>query len=402
MPYLNELGILCALGSDEREVREALVTRGNPVPQTEKLMQPQFGSLCAVVDVVLPPVPERLADYDCRNNRLAMAALEQIRSGVEAAQERYGAHRVGVVMGTSTSGIAASETAVRAVAGSGDYPEHYHAVQGVLGGLGEFVGLYLNLTGPVSTLSTACSSSANAILSARRWLKLGLCDAVVVGGVDSLCELTVAGFGSLEALSAALCRPFAGARDGINIGEAAAVFLMTNEPGPVRLLGGAATSDAHHISAPHPEGEGAHAAMQQALDDAQLRPADIDYLNAHGTGTPHNDAMESKAIHRLLGAQTPCSSSKSMTGHTLGASGALELAFCWLLLTQGVDRWRLPPSLYTQERDTELADVLLTGDNTFSENAPRYCMSNSFAFGGSNVCLVIGRESGGRASASKG
>lgn len=398
MPYLNDMGILCTLGCSAQEVRHSLVTRDVAVPAPESLMQECYGALSGVVDRELPPLPLALAAYECRNNRLAAAALEQMRPALDAAIARYSNSRIAVVMGTSTSGIVESEKAVRALAQGEDYPSQYHAVQGILGGLGDFVAQYLHVSGPVSTLSTACSSSANAVLSARRLLALGVCDAVVVGGVDSLCEMTVGGFGSLAASSSGLCKPFSKHRDGINIGEAAAVFLVTNEPdfmqegavpGTVQILGGAATSDAHHISAPHPEGEGAFAAMQRALVDAKLPSSRIDYLNVHGTGTLLNDAMESKAIHRLFGAQVPCSSTKSMTGHTLGASGAVELAFCWLLLTQP-DNWRLPPSLYAKERDEGLAAIRHAGDNEYGEQAPRYCMSNSFAFGGSNVSLIIG------------
>lgn len=389
MFYLNDVGLLCTLGTGVEEVRAALVVHGREVPDPQELFGLHRERRVGLVRENLPALDGALSRFDCRNNRLAVAALEQIRPALDDALERYGEHRVAVVMGTSTSGIAASEGALKAVLETSDYPPDYHAVQGVLGGLGEFVCAYLGTSGPVSTVSTACSSSANAILSGKRLLELDLCDAVVVGGVDSLCEMTLQGFGALEALSDDLNTPFASGRDGINIGEAAAIFLMTREPTGVALLGGAASSDAHHISAPHPEGEGAYRAMQQALKIAGLMPANIDYLNAHGTGTVQNDAMESKAINRLFGAQTPCGSTKALTGHTLGACGALELAFCWLLLTQR-DGWRLPPSLYTDRHDPELAPVRLTGSDDHGTVPPQCCMSNSFAFGGSNVSLIVG------------
>ncbi len=336
-------------------------------------------------------MPRQLSQYDCRNNRIAVAALEQLRPAIEGALVKHGRDRIGVVMGTSTSGIASTEQAVRFWEASGGYPPGFHALQGVLGGLGEFVAAYLQLSGPVSTISTACSSSGNAFLTARRLLALDQCDAVVVGGIDSLCELTVRGFGSLEALAAQHCRPFTKDRDGINIGEAGAVFLMSRERSQVRFCGGGASSDAYHISAPHPDGEGAFRAMQNALSDAGIEPSDIGYLNLHGTGTVQNDAMECKAVNRLLGEHTPCSSTKTFTGHTLGAAAALEMGLCWLLLTSAGD-WRLPPSLHLDDLDPGLVPIAITGHNDFERGKPRMCMSNSFAFGGGNVALIIGAD----------
>ena len=390
MYYLNELAVLCALGDSPEEVRRMLLRRGAPVPDPAQLMQEHGERYVGAVRAELAALPDEFRQFDCRNNRLAAAALAQIRPALDATIAQYGAHRVGVVMGTSTTGIAASEVAVQVLAEHGDYPAHYHMKQATLAGLGEFVGRYLALTGPVSTVSTACSSSAAAVLSARRLLQLDLCDAVVVGGVDTLCEMTLQGFGALEALAQGFSAPFTEDRDGINIGEAAAVFLLSAQPKGVSLLGGASSSDAHHISAPHPEGDGAYAAMQGALADAGLTADQLDYLNVHGTGTPHNDVMESKAIDRLFGDSLPCSSTKSMTGHTLGASGALELAFCWLLLT-AEDDWRLPPSLYLDRRDPQLPAIQLTGPDQYDAVSPAFCMSNSFAFGGNNVSLVVGK-----------
>jgi 3-oxoacyl-[acyl-carrier-protein] synthase-1 len=387
--YLNDVGLLCTLGNSKEDVVASLLTRERAVPAQEELFSVEWGRRVGRIRAELTPLPAPLSRFDCRNNRLARAAIDQIRPAIDQFSQRFGANRMGVVMGTSTSGIADSEHAVREVMKGAGYPKGYHAIRGVLGGLGEFVAAYLETSGPTSTVSTACSSSGNAILSARRLLELDLCDAVIVGGVDSLCEMTVRGFGSLEALASDYCKPLTAARDGINIGEGAAIFLMSKEEGGVRLLGGAGSSDAYHVSAPHPEGEGAFQAMRDALLDGDLTPSDIDYLNLHGTGTTQNDLMECKAVDRIVGRNTPCSSTKSMTGHTLGAGSALELSFCWLLLTTGVS-WRLPPSLYLDERDPHLAPVQLTGKDDYEGRRPRVCMSNSFAFGGSNVSLLIG------------
>lgn len=389
MYYLSEPGIHCALGNSAQDLRNALVVNGQPVPNPAEIFQRRRDRWVAQACTDLPSLPRALADFDCRNNRLAASALEQIGPAIDAAVSRYGKSRVAVLMATSTSGIAQSEAAVSAFAQDAQYPAGYHAIQGVLGGLGEFVSAYLRTTGPCYTLSTACASSASAILSARRLLQLDLCDAVVVGGVDSLCEMTLQGFAALEALSSSYCKPFSTDRDGINLGEAAAIFLLGREPAEVTLSGGAASSDAHHISAPHPEGRGAFQAMTGALGDAGLEAADINYLNLHGTGTVQNDSMEAVAVNKAFGSSVPCSSSKSMTGHTLGASGALELSICWLLLTQ-TDNWRFPPTLYAAEKDESLSQIRLTGASESAPKPPKYCMSNSFAFGGSNVSLIIG------------
>ena len=389
MYYLNDLGVLCTLGIDKKQIVDTLLTRDRDIPLQEKLFSSRGDQYVGSIHAILPELPSRLERFDCRNNRLALAALEQLRPALDEAITRYGKSRIGVVMGTSTSGIAATEEAVRAIALRGVYPPGYHAIRGGLGGLGEFVGAYLGAAGPVSTVSTACSSSGNAVLSARRLLNLGLCDAVVVGGVDSLCELTLQGFGALEALSSGYCKPLTADRDGINIGEAAAIFLLSREPHGARLMGGAASSDAYHISAPHPQGEGAFQAMQGALLNGAISASEVDYLNLHGTGTPHNDSMECAAVARLFGGNTPCSSTKALTGHTLGAASALELALCWLLLNHRT-HWRLPPALHTGEIDPQLATVRLAGVGDDLACRPTICMSNSFAFGGSNVSLLIG------------
>jgi 3-oxoacyl-[acyl-carrier-protein] synthase-1 len=389
--FLNDLGIVCALGSGRREVAARLLAgdRSGMIWSADYL--PDGRCVVGAAPAELAPLPPALAHFDCRNNRLALAALRQIEATVAALRERYGRGRVAVIMGTSTSGIAAGEAALRHFRASGSYPPAYHYRQQELGGLGDCVAALIDSAGPVHTLSTACSSSANALGSAQRLLDLDVCDAAVVGGVDSLCRLTVQGFSALEAVSAGFCQPFGHGRDGINIGEAAALFVLSREPAPVALLGVGVSSDAHHISAPDPSGHGAIAAMREALRQARLEPAAVDYLNLHGTATPHNDAMESAAVNAVFGAQLPCSSTKSLTGHTLGAAGALEAALCWLLLRDNPER-RLPPHVADGARDPALAPLHLVAAG---ERAPRLavCASNSFAFGGSNTAVVLGRAS---------
>jgi len=269
----------------------------------------------------------------------------------------------------------------------GDWPESFAYQRQEIGSPAAFVAAHLGLDGPAYTLSTACSSSARALASGRRLLALGLCDAVIAGGADSLCALTVNGFAALEAVSDQPCLPFSPNRRGINIGEAAALFLMTPEPGGIQLAGYGESSDAHHISAPLADGSGAQAAMQAALNMAGVSVAQVDYVNLHGTATAQNDSMEAQAIYQLFGEQAPCSSTKALTGHTLGACGALEAAFCWLALREGC----LPPQVNDGVIDSALAPIRLAT----AEAAPlRRALSNSFAFGGNNAALLLERTDG--------
>ena len=266
--------------------------------------------------------------------------------------------RFGVVLGTSTSGIDEHEKARAYRARTGEWPAGTDYRQWEIGSLSDFAALVLGVTGPAYTIATACSASAKVFASGRRLIEAGICDAVIVGGADTLAGMTVAGFSSLEAMSRGLCNPFSRNRDGINIGEGAAAFLMVRDETAVNLLGSGECSDAYHISAPEPDGKGAHQAMRLALDDAGLRPDEVAYINLHGTGTPLNDAMEAKAVAALFGTATPCSSTKAMIGHALGAAGACEAAFLWLTLhpTFNPDQ-RLPPHLWDGVGDPEMPAI---------------------------------------------
>ena len=341
----------------------------------------------------LPGIPSALADYDCRNNRLMLAALAEIGDDVAGAVGRYGADRVAVVLGTSTAGIAEGENAWAAYRRDGAWPAGYRYSRQETGNLADFVARWLGLTGPAYTVATACSSSGKTFAAARRLIAAGLCDAAVVGGADSLCRLTLNGFASLEAISNAPCNPFSVNRSGITIGEGAAAFLLTRDPAPVGLLGVGECSDAHHVSAPDPSGQGAEAAMRLALEDAGLAAGDIVYVNLHGTATPLNDAMESKAMAAVFPPETPCSSTKAMTGHLLGAAGACEAAFLWLSLHPVFNPdWLLPPHLWDGVPDPALPPLaLVTQGERVPERQTLAMLSNSFAFGGNNVALVLGQ-----------
>ncbi len=334
-----------------------------------------------------------LAAYDCRNNRLLQLALEQdgFAEAVETAAAKYGRDRVGVFLGTSTAGILQTELAYRrrdAVTGELP-PDFIYGTTHNTFSAADFAHRYFRLTGPAAAVSSACSSSAKVFGSAHRMIEAGLIDAAVVGGVDTLCLTTLYGFNSLGLTSAQPCRPYDVERSGISIGEAAAVALLERAPqnldaDAVLLLGIGESSDAYHMSSPHPEGAGARIAMQDALKAANLTPAQIDYINLHGTATVSNDASEGKAVAALFGASTPCSSTKGATGHTLGAAGGIEAVICALTLQHGF----MPGGINTQRLDPTLPLNYLL-DNR--EQRVDYALSNSFGFGGTNCSLVFGR-----------
>lgn len=336
------------------------------------------------------PLRADLAAFECRNNRLAQLALEQdgFADAVRAARERFGPARIGVFLGTSTAGILETEIAYRhrdpatgALPAALDYRRSHNSFSVV-----EFVRSYFDVAGPAAAVCTACSSGAKVYGNARRMIDAGLIDAAVVGGVDSLCLTTLYGFHSLEVLAATACRPFDPERNGISIGEGAAFTLLACGESGVALLGVGESSDAHHMSAPHPQGLGAQMAMQAALQDAGLAPSAIDYINLHGTATPANDAAESLAVSAVFARPVPCSSTKGATGHTLGAAGAIEAVISAIALERGL----LPGSAGTRTVDARL----LPGYRLQPESAPlRHVLSNSFGFGGSNCALVLGLPS---------
>lgn len=337
-------------------------------------------------------LPAALAHHDCRNNRLALLGLEAdgFADAVRAAIGRVGKQRVGVILGTSTAGILQTELAYRRRdPDTGALPADFnyattHNTYSVAG----FVREYFGLEGPAVVVSTACSSSAKVFAAAARMIACGIIDAAVVGGVDSLCLTTLYGFGSLELTAPSPCQPYDAKRHGISVGEGAAFALLEPVPSSlsadaVLLLGAGESSDAYHMSSPHPEGLGARLAMERALADAGLAPTDIDYINLHGTATPANDAAEGKAVVALFGDTVPCSSTKGATGHTLGAAGAVEVVACALALRHGF----MPGSAHTEQLDAAIPlDYLLSTRRAEVKRT----LSNSFGFGGSNCSLVIG------------
>jgi 3-oxoacyl-[acyl-carrier-protein] synthase-1 len=338
-------------------------------------------------------LPQTLRKFNCRNNRLAQLGLRQdgFTDAVAQSAGRWGARRIGVFLGTSTSGILQAELAYRRRdPASGALPAdfEYASTQNSFS-VADFVRRFLGLEGPAVVVCSACSSSAKVFGSARRMMDAGLIDAAVVGGVDSLCLTTLYGFQALQLTSHGPCRPFDSARDGISISEAAAFALLERVPDSldadaVRVLGVGESSDAYHMSSPQPEGLGARAAMLAALKAAGLEPDDIDYINLHGTGTLSNDSAESRAVAGVFGTRTPGSSTKGATGHALGAAGALEAVICAVALQNDFS----PAGINTTGVDPTLGIQYLLENR---RGRISRVLSNSFGFGGTNCSLVLGR-----------
>jgi 3-oxoacyl-[acyl-carrier-protein] synthase-1 len=383
--------VVTALGAGTEALRRGLHRRETGLAPCRFPGAPEaiwVGEVPGLGSVALPPA---LRAFDCRNNRLAEMALraDGFEAAVAAARERYGADRVAVVLGSSTAGIEETEQAYgrrppgeAALPGDFDFA-HTHDLQA----LPRYVQARLGLRGPGLAVSTACTSGARAVMEAAALIAAGVVDAAVAGGVDTLCRLTLRGFASLELLSRGPCRPCAGDRDGISIGEAAGLLLLERpHPGVpgVLLLGAGASSDGHHMSSPQPDGLGAVGAMRAALGAAGLGTADIDYVNLHGTGTRANDAMEDRAVHHLFADAVPCSSTKGWTGHTLGASGAVEAVVAALCVEDGL----VPGCLNVERPDPEFRTQVAAGVNRGQR--VRRVLSNSFGFGGSNCALILG------------
>ncbi|WP_082780818.1 beta-ketoacyl-[acyl-carrier-protein] synthase family protein [Cephaloticoccus primus] len=396
--WLSTPGVVCALGAGINTVAQHAFAADTSGMQPEMGWVSDHALTLGRFSGALPPIPEYLpAHYRSRNNQLLLAAAQQIEPQLRVAIAQYGALRIAVVLGTSTSGVNENTPAFETLATQGEWPLDYDYRRQELSSPASFLASWLGLSGIAYTISTACTSSARALLSAQHLLSMNLCDAVICGGADTLCRLTINGFAAIEAIDPVLCRPFSVTRRGINIGEASVIFLMTREkhdPESISLLGGGASSDAYHMSSPHPDGTGAIEAMQAALQTAKVSANDIGWVNLHGTGTAHNDAMESLAMQRIFPRGVPCTSTKPLTGHTLGTASALEAALAWAtLLPTRNPEGRLIPHLWDNQVDPTLPVLSLThAKHTYPRGKPRVAMSNSFAFGGSNVSLIFSNE----------
>jgi len=379
----------CAAGSGRAELLRALDSGTSGLKLNDFGRDPLATYIGRVAGVEDAPLPAEFSAYECRNNRLAWLGLQRddFFEAVNTARRRYGADRVALVLGTSTSSIGATEEAYSRLTPQGEFPEYlrYQAVH-TPHSTGEFLQRSLGLNNVAVTVATACSSSAKAFAQGSRLLDLGIADAVVVGGVDSLCGSVLFGFNSLALVSPEPCRPFDAARSGISIGEAAAFALLEREdaagaPAP-RFIGYGESSDAHHMSTPHPSGRGARLAISDALARGGLQARAVDYINLHGTASLKNDEIEAQAIAEMFPQDTHASSTKGWTGHTLGAAGALEAVITLLSLESGL----MPGNLNSRELDATCGPQVRLGN---ARGSVRVAMSNSFGFGGSNCVLLF-------------
>ncbi|OOG53582.1 beta-ketoacyl-[acyl-carrier-protein] synthase family protein [Rhodanobacter sp. C03] len=346
-----------------------------------------IGRVDGVEDTALPAT---LSAWECRNNRLAWLGLNQdgFLDRVQAARARYGATRIALLLGTSTASIGATEEAYRRLDADGGFADDMlrpaiHAPHS----LAAFVATALALEGPCLTISTACSSSAKVFASAERLIQLGLVDAAVVGGVDTLCDSVLFGFNALELVSPEPCRPFDASRNGISIAEAAGFALLERidaAPDALQLLGYGEASDAHHMSTPHPDGLGAELALRDTLARAGLDAAQVDYINLHGTASLKNDEVEAALVSRAFPTRTRASSTKGFTGHTLGAAGIVEAA----IALQAIEHGLIPGNL-----GGDTPDPICGAQFAWRNEQQRVdvALSNSFGFGGNNACLAFAR-----------
>ena len=410
--YLSKPGVMSCAGNNIDEVWNS-VTNGNQggIKKVKACNDEEFFA-ARISDSVLQPSGAR---YDMKVICIENQALNQIAEEVEAVKARYGADRIAVCVGSCDNGTEFSVAAHRKFFSDGEFPKDYNLeIQGA-DYAATFVAEKFGVTGPVNTFSTACSSSAGAIIKGAELILGGLADAAIVGGIDIASDTTLVGFSALEAVSSEITNPLSKNRHGITLGDGAAFFVLTREPlsqgvltdsntNSVRLLGWGESSDAYHMTSPDPSGAGAEKAIRRALESAGLTPQDVGYVNLHGTGTKLNDSMESKAVAAIFGENSvPVSSTKAITGHTLGAAAALEAAICWKALVENagrkMDSTKLPLQVWDGVKDDELPSLNIIDKNNNDltgyaalngSDGLKVCLSNSFAFGGANACLALG------------
>jgi 3-oxoacyl-[acyl-carrier-protein] synthase-1 len=380
---------LSAAGDDVEALYSSLLANQTCLKPLQ-LFEIPFATVVGEITTPLPELRPELKGYDCRNARLALKALNQggFRNDVERAIAQYGADRLGLVLGTSTSGIYDSENAYQRWLNDGAMPADFEFLKiQTAQATAEFLQRELDLQGPCYGISTACSSSAKALAAAQRLIAADVCDAVLVAGVDSLCRLTLRGFNSLQLISPEPCRPLDVNRNGINIGEAAALLLLEraspNNAGSPKLLAVGESSDAHHMSAPHPQGVGAAAAMAMALKLAGRHLDEVDYINLHATASTLNDVSEARAVASLFPNPPPCSGVKGLLGHTLGAAGAVEVVVSLLALQRGF----LPGTCGLRQADPDCPCPVIAEPRL--EIAPKLILSNAFGFGGNNASVLL-------------
>ena len=378
---ITGFGVLNALGASQADMISAL-SEGRTGLKPPQMKLP-FETMVGAIDAELPRLDPKMMPYETRLARMMVQLVQQVEPQLVRLRSRWAPERIGVFLGTSTAGAATTEVAYGHFLDHGHLPEGYDfRKQHTFGAVIEVVRALTGAQGPAWVVSTACTSSAKTVATAKRMMAAGVIDAALVGGVDTLCEMTLQGFWALSALSNQLCRPFSETSVGINIGEGGALVLMEREGDAIGLIDGVGeSSDAYHISAPHPDGVGARLAMERALPEG-VSPADVDHINAHGTGTPHNDQAESKAIRGLFGSDVPVISTKGYTGHTLGGAGATEIALALIMMQEG---W-IAPSVGALPVNQDFGIKVIT------EKTParlHRVLSNSFAFGGNNISISL-------------
>lgn len=387
MIYINDLTSVSSLGTNELTIVDSLShTDRCYLTYRDDLLNEHKGSYFGQIKAKLP----RLDDYPehkSRNSAVLAFLTDSIKDSINELKQKYSKDRIAIILGTSTSGLDETENELKKFMQTGVPSRDFYYKSQEFGDPSMFLADYLEINGPAYTISTACSSSARALICGKRMLESGLVDAVIAGGADTLCKVPINGFNSMGVLSQERCLPFNKNRSGINIGEGGGLMILSKEKDSLELLGVGESSDAYHVSSPDPSGAGAISAMEMALNDASLTTDDIGYVNLHGTATKLNDAMESKAMASLFKGKVPCSSTKYMTGHTLGAAGIVEAAILCYLLKHDLD---LPVQDFSHDEiDDTLDECGLIKEKIKAKK--KVMMSNSFAFGGNNASIIIAK-----------
>ena len=385
MIYINDLTSVSSLGTNELTIVDSLShTDRCYLTYRDDLLNEHKGSYFGQIKAKLPRLDE-YPEHKSRNSAVLAFLADSIKDSINELKQKYSKDRIAIILGTSTSGLDETENELKKFMQTGVPSRDFYYKSQEFGDPSMFLADYLDIDGPAYTISTACSSSARALICGKRMLESGLVDAVIAGGADTLCKVPINGFNSMGVISHERCLPFNKNRAGINIGEGGGLMILSKEKASLELLGVGESSDAYHVSSPEPSGAGAISAMKMALDDASLTTDDIGYVNLHGTATKLNDAMESKAMASLFKGKVPCSSTKYMTGHTLGAAGIVETAILCYLLKHDLD---LPVQDFSHDEiDDTLDECGLVKEKMKAKK--KVMMSNSFAFGGNNASIII-------------
>ena len=387
MIYINVLTSVSSLGTNELTIVDSLShTDRCYLTYRDDLLNEHKGSYFGQIKAKLPRLDE-YHEHKSRNSAVLAFLTDSIKDSINELKQKYSKDRIAIILGTSTSGLDETENELKKFMQTGVPSRDFYYKSQEFGDPSMFLADYLEIDGPAYTISTACSSSARALICGKRMLESGLVDAVIAGGADTLCKVPINGFNSMGVLSQERCLPFNKNRAGINIGEGGGLMILSKEKASLELLGVGESSDAYHVSSPDPSGAGAISAMEMALNDASLKTDDIGYVNLHGTATKLNDAMESKAMASLFKGKVPCSSTKYMTGHTLGAAGIVEAAILCYLLKHDLD---LPVQDFSHDEiDDTLDECGLIKEKIKAKK--KVMMSNSFAFGGNNASIIIAK-----------